>query len=130
MAIRPVAGYPLQVGDKYWHVFDIDGPASYVNSGTFNTSGQQINIADLGFGGFDYVEIDGLSSDGVNGFSVVLGATVAGALALTPTPGAGQSGPAFTTFVLHWYTTASNATEVSNATNLSTKSARIRAVCV
>jgi hypothetical protein len=124
MAYRPLAGYPQQVGAKYELFVDIDGLASYVNTGTFNTSGQQVNVADLGFGGIEYAEVDSLSSDGVNAVQLVLGATTAGATNLNPGP-TNPPGPAAQSLVLHWYTTPSSATEVSNTTNLSAKYIRL-----
>ena len=126
MAYRPLPGYPQPVGEKYEWVGDIDGQASYNNTGTFATSGQQINAADFGFGGIEYVECDDLSLDGVNAVQVALGATTAGATNLSTAPGSGQPANPATTAVLHWYTTASSATEVSNTTNLSTKAVRLR----
>lgn len=125
MANRILAGYVMPLGDKYDMVVDHDGPASYTNSGTFATSGDQINASDFGLGGFEYIEVDGLSSDGVNAVQIVLGATVAGATNLQPAPTT-SPGPVVTTAVIHWYTTPSSATEVSNLTNLSTKYVRIR----
>jgi len=130
MANRTLAGYPQPVGAKYEAYIDVDGLASYVNTGTFATSGQQINASDFGFGGFESVEeLNDTSSDGVNGLVVVLGATVAGATNLQPAP-AGPPGPVATTAVLHWYTAPSNATEVSNGVNLSGKYVRLRLRCV
>jgi hypothetical protein len=129
MAIRTLAGYPQYVCEKYELVIDLDGPTSYNNTGTFGTSGQQINVSDLGMGGIEYAESDGLSSDGVNAVQLVLGATTAGATNLQPAP-AVSPGPLATTMVIHWYTTASSGTEVANTTNLSTKYVRIRIRCV
>ncbi len=125
MANRILAGYAQPIGEKIEIVIDHDGPTSYGNTGTFATSGDQVNASDFGLGGFEYIEADNLSSDGVNAIQVVLGATTAGATNLQPVPAA-SPGPVVTTAVLHWYTTASSATEVSNATNLSTKYVRLR----
>jgi hypothetical protein len=125
MANRTLAGYPQPVGAKYELVIDHDGPASYVNSGTFGTSGEQINAADFGLGGFEYIEADGLSSDGANGVQIVLGATIGGATNLQPAP-ATSPGPLATTAVVHWYPVATLATEVANAVNLSGKYIRLR----
>jgi hypothetical protein len=124
MAVRILAGYPNFVGDKMEIIADIDGPASYPNTSTFATSGQQINASDFGLGGFEYVESDGLSSDGVNAVQVVLGATTAGATNLQPAPVA-PPGPCVQSAVIHWYTTPSSATESTNATNLSGKYIRV-----
>jgi hypothetical protein len=125
MANRALAGYPLQTSDKLDLVIDHDGPASYNNTGTFGTSGEQINAADLGIGGFEYVECDDISSDGLNSIQIVLGATTAGATNLQPAPSAQQPGAAVQTFVIHWYVLATGA-EVVNAVNLSGKYVRIR----
>src|SRR5271156_5290199 len=116
MANRVLPGYPQQIGGKYEMVVDHDGPASYVNTATFATSGEQINAADFGFGGIEYIECDGLSSDGLNNVQIVLGATVAGATNLQPASTANVGGPAVASAVIHWYTTPSSATEVANAT--------------
>jgi hypothetical protein len=124
MAVRILAGYPNYVGDKIEIIADLDGPASYNNTSTFATSGQQINASDFGIGGFEYVEVDGLSSDGVNAVELVLGATIAGANNLQPAPTT-SPGPAVQSAVIHWYTTPSSATEVTNATSLSGKYIRI-----
>lgn len=127
MANRILAGYPQPVGEKYEILADIDGPASYANTGTFATSGQQINAADFGFGGFESVEtLTDATSDGVNGITIVLGATVAGATNLQPAPPAGQPGQAVTTAVIHWYTGPALTSEVANGVNLAGKYIRIR----
>lgn len=125
MANRILAGYPQPVGAKYEIIVDIDGPASYLNSGTFGTSGQQINAADFGFGGIEYIEVDGLSSDGVNAVQLVLGATTLGVTNLQPAPPAGQPGQAAQSAVIHWYTSPSSAAEVANGTNLAGKYVRV-----
>src|SRR5208283_2536998 len=125
MALRVLAGYPQPVGEKYEAMIDVDGPTSYVNSGTFATSGQQINASDFGFGGFEMIGTDDLSSDGVNTVQVVLGATVAGATNLQPAPPS-SPGVAAQTAVLHWYTSPSSATEVANGVNLSGKYIRLQ----
>jgi hypothetical protein len=130
MANRVLAGYvsPNDSG-KYDLIVDHDGPASYVNSGTFATSGEQINASDFGLGGFEDVGADMISSDGVNEVIVVPGATIGGLTNLNPAL-PNSPGPAFTTAVLHWFTTAARATEVSNAVNLSGKFIRLRMVGV
>ena len=131
MGIHPLPGYPCpnEKGGIDW-IGDVDGPTSYNNTGTFGTSGQQINAADFGFGGFEIVDTPSLSSDGVNEVILVLGAATAGTTYLSPTQGAGDPALASPTCVLHWYTAirgvGSNPTEVSNGTNLSTKSIRLR----
>lgn len=131
MGIRPLPGYPCpnEKGGYDW-IGDVDGPTSYVNTGVFNTSGQQLNAIDFGFGGFEIVDAPALSSDGINDIVLVMGATVAGATQLSPSPPAGSSGPAVANAVLHWYTAVrgvgSNPSEVANNTNLSAKTVRLR----
>lgn len=133
MAFRILAGYVApNDSNKYELLVDLDGPASYVNTGTFNTSGQQINASDLGLGGFEVVGADVISSDSQNEVVIALGATVAGATNLAPTPAA-PPGPVVTTAVLHWYTGLrgiGGAVEVANGTNLSGKYIRLRIVGV
>lgn len=131
MAFRFVPGYPY--GNEKGGIeilVDIDGPASYNNTGTFNTSGQQVNALDLGVGGFEDIGSDQMSSDGVNVIEVVLGATIAGATNLNPAPPSGQPAIVATTAVLHWFTNATRGTEVANTTNLSGKSVRLRVIAV
>lgn len=131
MAFRFLPGYPY--GNEKGGIeiiFDLDGPASYNNTGTFNTSGQQLNASDLGIGGFEDIGSDMLSSDGVNVVEVVLGATTAGATNLNPAPGSGQPAIVPVTAVLHWFTSVTRATEVTNGTPLNGKYIRLRAVCV
>jgi hypothetical protein len=114
MANRILPGYLMPVGEKLELVVDHDGPASYVNTGTFSSSGEIINASDFGLGGFELCQIDALSSDGLNYGYVVLN---------------GQStsvgGNAVPTATIHWYVLATNV-EVANAQNLSTKSLRLQ----
>lgn len=130
MGLRPLPGYPCpnEKGGYDW-IGDVDGPASYNNTGTFNTSGQQLNASDFGLGGFEIVDTPSLSSDAVNEVVLVLGATIAGATNLQPAPPSGISAVAATTVVMHWYTGLrgiGGAVEVANAVNLSSKSIRLR----
>lgn len=130
MSLHPLPGYPCpnEKGGYDW-IGDVDGPASYNNTGTFNTSGQQLNAADFGLGGFEIVDTPALSTDAVNEVVLVLGATIAGATNLQPEPGAGQSGVVAASVVMHWYTGLrgiGGAVEVANAVNLSTKAVRLR----
>jgi hypothetical protein len=130
VANRILAGYvaPNDSG-KYEILVDHDGPASYVNTGTFNTSGEQINASDFGLGGFEKVSCDMLSSDGVNEVLTVPGATVAGATNLQPAP-AQPPGPLFVTAVLHWFTVSARASEVANAVPLNGKFIRVHIIGV
>ena len=134
MAFRFVPGYPYP-NEKggYELILDLDGPASYNNTGVFNTSGQQINALDFSLGGFEDVGADELSSDSVNEVVVALGATIAGATNLNPAPPAGQPSIIVTTAVLHWYTGVrgiGGTVEVANAINLSGKYIRLRLIMV
>ena len=125
MANRVLAGYiaPNDSG-KYDLMIDHDGPASYANTGTFGTSGEQINAADFGIGGFELIGVDSVTSDGVSVCEVVLGATVAGGVIGAPPPA--PPGPVFTTAVIHWFTSVTRVTEFANATNLAGKTVRLR----
>lgn len=129
MGIHPLPGYPCpnEKGGYDW-IGDIDGQTSYNNTGTFNTSGQQINAADFGWGGFEIVDIPALSNDGINEVIIVFGATNAGGTMASP--GAGNFAQAPTSAVLHWYTgirgVGANPTEITNGTNLSSKFVRLR----
>lgn len=115
MANRILPGYLMQVGDKIEVVVDHDGPASYSNVNTNSGTGDVINASDLGVGGFEDVNADGLSSDGTN--------------YVFATPIGGGGGNAVTQLQLQWYVRSSNA-EVANAVNLSGKSIRLRIRCV
>lgn len=131
MANRVLAGYvaPNDSG-KYDMIVDHDGPASYNNTGTFATSGEQINASDFGIGGFELVGVDAFSSDGLNVVEICLGATIAGATNLQPAGPAGSPGPVMTTAVIHWYTNATRSAEVANTVNLAGKFCRLRIVGV
>jgi hypothetical protein len=133
MANRILAGYVApNDSNKYELLVDHDGPTSYLNSGTFGTSGDQINASDFGLGGFEVVGADVLSSDNVNEIVVALGATTAGATNMAPTL-PNSPGPVVVNAVLHWYTGIrgiGGAVEVANTVNLSTKYVRLRIVGV
>lgn len=110
MANRILPGYEMQVGTKKEIVFDHDGPASYANPG-----GDVINAADLGLGGIEYGEADGLSSDGLNyAYAAISGVSTSGTQANVGT-----------TLTMRWFVVATGA-EVANTTNLSAKAIRIR----
>jgi len=112
MANATVVGTPTPIGNFWLVQVDHTGPASYNNTGTFATSGETLNATDLGFGGI--VNVDGMvSNDGVNFIGV---ASPVG----NPAP--------LASVALHWYTM--NGTEVTNATNLSTKTVRLQILCV
>lgn len=111
MANRILPGYIMPVGDKLELVIDHDGPASYSNVVSSSGTGDVINASDLGVGGFEDVNADGLSSDGLN--------------YVYATPVGGGGGNAVTQLQLRWIVLSTNA-EVANATNLSGKSIRLR----
>jgi len=129
VANRFLAYYPCpNESGGYDILVDHDGPASYVNTGTFNTSGDQINASDFGIGGFEDIGSDMLTSDGTSVCEIVPGATVAGATNLATQPQAGQPGPLFQTAVIHWYNSPTRTTEYGNASVLSAKTIRLRIV--
>lgn len=111
MANRILPGYLMNLGAKIEMVIDHDGPASYNNTGTFNTSGDIINASDLGIGGIEDVNSDGLSSDNLDFVWLEFRN--------------GGNGNALPFIVLHWYVLSTNV-EVANAQNLSAKSIRLR----
>lgn len=104
-------GYSQPMGAKIEIIVDHDGPASYNNTGTFATSGETINAIDFGIGGFETVDANSLSSDGLNYVWIDL---------IGDGPGIACIGA-----VLHWYVASSNL-EVANAVNLSGKSIRLQ----
>jgi hypothetical protein len=109
-------GYLFQLGGgKNAMCWDHPGPASYVNSGTYSTSGETINAIDLGLGGFDGVWAAGDSADGL--YFVVL------------IPKNGGDGNAIPSYTVHWFVRASGA-EVANTTNLSASLVRLVALTV
>lgn len=134
-ANRILPGYtsPNDAG-KYELIVDHDMPASYVNSGTFITSGDQINASDFGLGGFEAVGVDSL----INGTSVpggpfpsivaevALGGSVAGSGVAGLTLGA----TAVASAVLHYFQSPTRATEFANTTNLSSAFVRLRIMAV
>ena len=116
MANRFLDGYSLPIGDKIEIVVDHDGPASYVNTATFATSGEVINASDFGIGGFELVQVDALSNDGLNYAYVVLSGQ---------STSTGVKGTLGTQATIHWFVVATGV-EVANAVNLSTKSIRLQ----
>jgi hypothetical protein len=114
MANRILPGYVNVIGDKYEVILDRDGPASYVNTGTFATSGDVLYASDFGLGGFEVVQADALSSDGLNFGWIFL-----------PGQSTSVGGNAVPTAVIHWYVLATNA-EVANGVALNTKSIRLQ----
>ena len=111
MANRILPGYLTQLGNKLEMLFDHDGPVSYVNTGTFNTSGDIVNASDLGIGGIESLNVDGISSDGLN-YAYIEYRN-------------GGNGNAIPLVAIHWFVLATNV-EVANAVNLSTKSLRLQ----
>jgi hypothetical protein len=115
-ANRVLPGYTMPVGAKYEIIIDHDGPGSYNNTGTFATSGEIINAADIGIGGFELVSDQTLSSDGLNYVLIQLP---------NQSTSVEPQGNALPTARIHWYVTATNA-EVANAVNLAGKSVRLQ----
>jgi hypothetical protein len=120
----PCSSYPMPVGKKLENIFDHTGPASYTQFSTPTTGGDVLNASDIGVGGFDRVEG---SWDTTGQFSCV---------AINQAGGYGNALPK----VILYYTALVTATvggqaqtagtQVASATNLSTFSFRLRAVCV
>lgn len=130
MANRILAGYVApNDSNKYELLVDHDGPALYTNTGTFGTSGEQINASDFGIGAFEDIGADMCSTDGTSEIIIVPGATTAGATNIATAP-ATSPGPLFTTAVLHWFQTGSRNTEQPNNTVLSGKYVRLRIIGV
>lgn len=100
MADTILPGYGTQWGNKNVTVIDHLGPASYA------TGGETLTAAQFGYGGIEVIvgSMDASSTYFVEAIH----------------PGVGGA-PA--TIKLQWFTM--NGTEVSNATNLSTKSVRL-----
>jgi len=116
MANRILDGYMLQVSEKLEVIVDHDGPATYVNTNTFATSGETINASDFGLGGFELVQVDALSSDGLNYAYVVL---------VGQSTSTANKANAVTSAVIHWFVVATGA-EVANGVVLNTKSIRLQ----
>jgi hypothetical protein len=107
MARSPLLGYETEWANKKVMCIDVTGPASYVNTGTFSTSGHAMNASDFGWGGFDFVSAM-ISSDGLDIGYVA----------------SGTAGVSFSTFNLHWFVIATGA-EVANGVDLSAKTIRL-----
>jgi hypothetical protein len=100
----------MQVGDKIEIVADHDGPASYVNG-----TGETIYASDFGIGGFELVQIDALSNDGLNyAYTTITGQSTAG-----------NVGNAVPSVTLRWFVVATGL-EVANGIALNTKSIRLQ----
>lgn len=113
---RILPGYVTEVGAKYELIVDLDGPASYANGTIGTTGGQVINALDYGIGGFEVVDPQGLSSDGLNYVQIQLvGQSTTGAV----------SGNAVKSARIYWIVQSTNA-QVANAINLSGKSIRLQ----
>jgi len=106
-------GYASPWGNKWVVIFDHTGPSSYSNIGTNSGTGDVINGTDLGFGGIDYI-IGTVESTGVYDVEPYY----------TQTTGQTQSSVA-----LKWYVSTTGS-EAANGTSLSSKTARLLAVCV
>ena len=58
-AITPLPGYQNEFGSKKAEVFELNGPTLYAPG-----AGQIISASTLGWGGFDYVNVEGRSLSG------------------------------------------------------------------
>jgi hypothetical protein len=122
---KVLPGYLRQVGDKIEIVFDHTGPTSYTQFSTTTGLGGEVLLASsLGVGGFDFVEV---SRDTTGQISAGIALTASGTgnavkqvsliyVALATATMGGQS--------------QTINTQVATATNLSTFSWRIKALCV
>ena len=113
MANRILDGYSMPIGDKIEIIVDHDGPASYVGGAA---GGETINASDFGLGGFELVQVDALSNDGLNSVYVTLNSQ--------STSNANKAN-AVTSATLRWFVVAT-AAEVANGVALNTKSVRLQ----
>lgn len=118
---RPLPGYPMPEGDKYFNVFDHTGPTSYVQFVTPATGGDVLkaNGGGLNFGGIDALNLDVDDS---------------GQFAVYPVSNLGGYGNAVPSIILVWYSLVTATvggqaqtagSQVVAGTNLSTFSVRI-----
>jgi hypothetical protein len=127
--VKPVAGYPLPLGDKILLVFDRPGPTSYTQwVASTQTGGDVITLAGQGplnQGGFDYVDADL--------------ADTTGQIQVFPVMPAGGFGNATKSISLVYYSlvtatlggqSQTAGTQIAANTNLSTFSWRLRALAV
>lgn len=113
MADTILPGYTSdRLSNKKVIVVDIDGPASYNNTGTYATSGQVLTAAELGVGGIDTI-LPSQSSNGLNEIAVSFTA----------------KGGAQPSVAIHWIVTATGV-EVANAVNLSATFIRVLVIAV
>jgi len=113
MANRIMDGYSLPIGDKIEIVVDHDGPASYLGGAG---NGETIFASDFGLGGFELVQVDALSSDGLNQVMVTL---------TGQSTSVANKANAVASATLRWFVVAT-AAEVANAVALNTKSIRLQ----
>lgn len=119
MSYRTVPEYPGVICKRQEIVLDLDGPASYNNTGTFATSGQVINASDFGFSAFEFVDSQNISSDNVNTVLVFMPGMS------TSSAASGNNAPVSQTATIHWFV-QSTGLEVANGVNLSGKSIRLQ----
>lgn len=114
MAIRPLPGYPMPVGEKYLVIADYLGPLSYVNG-----TGDKL-VAGFG-GGLNQGGIEFVSGgNSVSGtYNIKIFYPSAATTSSTSQPGANAS------VIIKWYVLATGL-EVANATNLSAEVVRLR----
>jgi len=107
MELTMLQGYPDRVGRRLiWAAWG-NGPAPYVNTGTFATSGDPMDSGFIGFQNYIDVVIPAMS---VSGTYIVRGVPVHGG-----------NRPQIQ---LHWFT-ASSGTEVTNGTDLSAEEVQL-----
>ena len=118
-------GYEMPFGSKKFLVFDHTGPTSYVAFVSPSTGGDVINAADLGEGGFDFIDSDMTDP--------------AGQVYAQVQPINGGNGNALPSVRIVWYSLVTATiggqaqtanTQIVAATNLSAIALRLRAMCV
>ena len=114
---RIMPGYVMPISEKYEIIIDLDGPASYVNTGAVNAaSGQVLNASDLGIGGFEMVDRQDLSSDLANTFLISL---------TGQSTSADNVANAVPVARIYWFVQSTGA-QVANGVALNTKSVRLQ----
>jgi len=125
-----IPGYELPIGPKKIVAFDHYGPASYTQFVAAGANNDVINAADLGVGGFDYMDSDMADATGQFYAFVLPGNGAAANVA---------NNNAVTQMTLIWYSRVTATVggqaqtagaQVVAATNLSTFGIRLRAMCV
>ncbi len=123
----PLLGYPTDISNKHFNIFDHTGPKSYANIGTSSGAGDVINASDIGWGGFDEL----------NAVSAATGSySMSGTYIVKIFTGHTTTTPTFTQGIqnvrtLQWFTTSAAFGAIStNGTDLSAEIVRLDAIGV